>query len=1128
MVNFKIISFNVGRNKSLPGLKNFLNSNSVDICFLQETTFSLVELESFIMGWGFECAVNYNGKFGLALLWRSFLPVMGVTNIVEGRAIVASFGDFTLLNIYAPAGSNNKAEREGFFGRELFRLFRSKPLDSFIFGGDFNCVLQKGDIKGGVGFSYKKSNALRDLVIHGDLQDSLRVLDQQSKIFTFFRPGMASSRLDRFYLSNNLVGGLRGIKHSPSLSDHCIVLIEIELDLDASRPRRKLHNTYWKLNSSILKDLDFSSSFSKFWKDCVDVKDDFGGVDLWWDLCAKPGIREFCRGYSIVRQRNRRRKRGLLFEGLGRSLYNQVWDEVARIRNEIKLMEMYDAYGVLVRSRFKQNAEFEQGSLFHQAREFKNIKNNLDKLKIGGAEVEDKGVIEEEVLGFFGALFNGKHDSNLKVSDRVFTPDNSGLDELFEGLGFLSDEDRDALTLPFVIEDLENAVKGSQNNKSPGLDGISYEFYKETFQLVGVHLLEAINAQLEGLNLVMSNRRGVTRLLSKVKGVPGVDELRPITLLNADYKLLTKMIVARLLPLLEKVIKSSQLCSVGGKNILFGAANIISSIEFINKFKLKGFLFSLDFFKAYDRVFIPFVILILKKMNFGDVFASWVQMLHEGARTRFILGFLTGEIEVSFSIRQGDPLAMLLYIIYVEPLLLLIERKISGLHFFRGLTQKVEAYCDDIQVVSNNIDDLVVIDRLVLSFEKASGALLSRSDKCKLMGLGGWKDREFWPLAYPKVVSEIKVFGVFMLSSFQAMMKRNWDFRFTKFRDAVFSWSSRVMLSLSQRVEVLRVFALSRIWYLAALFPIRDCMIKKFESIMGGFVWGGVGRIFRVSLVELKNPCLRGGLGLVCIRSMADSLRLMQLLRLLKSSDGKSICHFNWWIGDFLSVLDESLGGVCEGGEINFFFVSLVDLVLEALDEGWLSQGNWRLVSNRYLYKKHVDKFKIVRVEQLASFSFNFVWGRVNNIILERRVSDLLFLIIHNKLAVKERFFRVGLIDDPYCDFCQEAVFADILHFFTGCVRVSREFAWVRGRIVDLLGVGGVSNFEILNLIFPKTVNEDEIIWLLGSYVEGVWTRLFEKGESWLRFEEFFGYLTYKYREANQGFRKRIVIPALL
>ena len=126
------------------------------------------------------------------------------------------------------------------------------------------------------------------------------------------------------------------------------------------------------------------------------------------------------------------------------------------------------------------------------------------------------------------------------------------------------------------------------------------------------------------------------------------------------------------------------------------------------------------------------------------------------------------------------------------------------------------------------------------------------------------------------------------------------------------------------------------------------------------------------------------------------------------------------------------------------------------------------------------------------------------------------------------RFFRVGINDDTYCDFCDEAVFADIMHLFTGCVRVVREFAWVRGRIVDLLGFGGVSDFEILNLIFPRSINENEIVWLLGTYVEGVWLRLYEKGESWLRFEEFFVFLSFKYREANQGFRRRVVIPALI
>ena len=56
----------------------------------------------------------------------------------------------------------------------------------------------------------------------------------------------------------------------------------------------------------------------------------------------------------------------------------QQWEEVARIREEIKIMELWDTYGVIIRSRFKQNAEEEQGSLFHQAREVKNGRNNLE------------------------------------------------------------------------------------------------------------------------------------------------------------------------------------------------------------------------------------------------------------------------------------------------------------------------------------------------------------------------------------------------------------------------------------------------------------------------------------------------------------------------------------------------------------------------------------------------------------------------------------------------------------------------------------------------------------------------------------------------------------------------------
>ena len=80
-------------------------------------------------------------------------------------------------------------------------------------------------------------------------------------------------------------------------------------------------------------------------------------------------------------------------------------------------------------------------------------------------------------------------------------------------------------------------------------------------------------------------------------------------------------------------------------------------------------------------------------------------MLHEGATTRFIVSGLTRVIRLLFSIRQGDPIAMLLYIIYIEPLLLALEKRMTGLKV-AGIGKSLEAYCDDINVMTDNLGDI--------------------------------------------------------------------------------------------------------------------------------------------------------------------------------------------------------------------------------------------------------------------------------------------------------------------------------------------------------------------------------------------------------------------------------------
>ena len=50
------------------------------------------------------------------------------------------------------------------------------------------------------------------------------------------------------------------------------------------------------------------------------------------------------------------------------------WQEVTRVKEKLNLMIMEDAMGIVVRSRFKQNVQFEKASLFHTGRELKNAK----------------------------------------------------------------------------------------------------------------------------------------------------------------------------------------------------------------------------------------------------------------------------------------------------------------------------------------------------------------------------------------------------------------------------------------------------------------------------------------------------------------------------------------------------------------------------------------------------------------------------------------------------------------------------------------------------------------------------------------------------------------------------------
>ena len=216
-------------------------------------------------------------------------------------------------------------------------------------------------------------------------------------------------------------------------------------------------------------------------------------------------------------------------------------------------------------------------------------------------------------------------------------------------------------------------------------------------------------------------------------------------------------------------------------------------------------------------------------------------LLHRGAKTRLLLDFLTDFFEVLSSIQQGNPISMPLFTVYIEPFLLVLEKATKGFPLeaplrggphsisFEATREHLEGYVDDTEVVIVSDQELLLVEGIVKDFEAVSGAILNRSHKSKILGIGTWKDRKTWPLKWLKSVKCLKIFGIKMSANISSILDDNWSDVLENFRKTLHSWSNRSLCTLSERYEVLSVFGLSRLWYMSQILPLPATWVSIFK-----------------------------------------------------------------------------------------------------------------------------------------------------------------------------------------------------------------------------------------------------------------------------------------------------------
>ena len=407
------------------------------------------------------------------------------------------------------------------------------------------------------------------------------------------------------------------------MSDHDFVKLEISLEGIVKRGAG-----VWRFNNSLLSNVDFKNTLKRVIVDFKLKIPEFASLRDWWDS-LKIAIQKATVTFSVRERRLRNQNRIVLTKHLIRAKNSsQPSAVIDDLEGQLSALISKEAEGAKIRSRAQWFEEGEKPTrYFFRLERTCAISNSFSSLfDENGIEKTSQQDLEDILTRFYQALFT-RDSLDMQIQT-----------DIIDALEFsLTDYEREICEGLFTLDELFAALKGLQTGKTPGSDGLSTEFYLCFWDDLGELLLSVLNESFHAGSLAKSQYEGLLRLIYKKDERRLPKNWRPISLLNTDYKLASKIITERLKKVMSSIVHQDQTCGVLGRTIFSNLQLVRDVLDFIDKTDEPAILVTLDQEKAFDRVDHEFMLRVSCKFGFGPSFCHWVGIFYAHAFSRILI-----------------------------------------------------------------------------------------------------------------------------------------------------------------------------------------------------------------------------------------------------------------------------------------------------------------------------------------------------------------------------------------------------------------------------------------------------------------------------------------------------------
>ena len=562
---------------------------------------------------------------GIIGLIRNDYTISDIEHLIQGRILRLKLTNTTskithrISVVYLPTNKNIEIEGMQQILRKLRFNDHTNNYNDMILG-DFNFIDHSKDKKNGLNSKDREINKVWiPFLEEMDLVDPFREQNPNRKIWSFIGTGVAgNSRIDRVYVNSINMTNITNMKYIQTpFHGHKVLVFCIKNDSEWGKG-------YYKLNTSLFEDDEYENIVKETLAE-IETLTNRSARDKWEVFMMTMKTKSM--RYSTIRNSTKKRLKSELIKQMNiieeRDDQENFGEQYAYLKGRLKQIEDKEIDGYIRRVRFLVPYEKSEPDIafFSKVEGQKRAKDRINQL----AETRDGEIFtdNENIM-----RISTKFYKDLYTTDKV----NEKLqDKLLRNVKTkLSEKAKTDLDKPFTAEEVFKAINKLQSGKSPGLDGFPIEFYKEYWHLIEGLFMAYVSEVLE---VGISNSRNVSviKLIYKKTGeIFLLTNFRPISLINADVKIITKVLTERLKYVLPSIIHSTQ-TAVYGRKIDQNIHLVRDLIDLANKNdETAAFLF-LDQEKAFDRVNHKFLFKTMEAFGIGQNFIKWVSTIYTNA-----------------------------------------------------------------------------------------------------------------------------------------------------------------------------------------------------------------------------------------------------------------------------------------------------------------------------------------------------------------------------------------------------------------------------------------------------------------------------------------------------------------